>query len=208
MLAIAHILSVWMGWREDVEQGIAIALAESECAIQLDPSDSWAYVGLGLSYGLRRDNASAIAELNKAIEIDQNLALARYMLGAMKVWGGDGDDGIVELDMYVRSNPRDPFNRIVGGMYSAAHFVAGRYEDAVAAAREAVRKMPKSAGPVRILAAAYALNGQETDAASAFEVLKRLQPNISTAWVRHYFPWTDGEHMDRFVHALELAGME
>ena len=208
MLAIAHILSVWMGWRQDVEHGIASGLAEAECAIQLDPTDAWAYVALGLSYGLRRDNASAIAELNKAIEIDPNLALARYMLGAVRVWSGDGDGGIAELDMYVRSNPRDPFNRIVGGMYSAAHFVAGRYEDAIAAARETVRKMPKSPGPVRILAAAYAMNGQRTEAASAFKVLKQLQPSISADWIESHFPWTDGEHTQRFINALKLAGME
>ena len=161
-----------------------------------------------MSYGLQRRNAEAVQELERAIELDPNSALAFALLGLVRCWGGDGDGGIAAFDVALRSNPRDPFNRSMGTRYATAYFVAGRYEDCVAAALETARKMPRSLGTWRVLAAAYGMMDQNADAAEAFEKVKRLQPGISTRWVRAQMPWTEGEHLDRWIEGLQRAGME
>lgn len=207
MLAYVFVLSSWMGWGDDVPDLIAKSVHEAEKAIELDPSDSWAHIALGMAYGLQRKNNEALQELNKAIDYDPNSSIARTMLGMVKCWGGDGDGGISEFDTALRSNPRDPFNRVLGTMYATAHFIEKRYEDSLFAAEEAVRRVPKALGPNRALACAYSMLGREEEAAKAFATVKRLQPTFSSEWVRQHMPFTEGDHLDRWVDAIERAGL-
>lgn len=129
------------------------------------------------------------------------------MLGMVRSWGGDGDGGLAAFDAAVRSNPRDPFNRVMGAMYATAHFVAGRYEECATGALETGRKMPKLVGAWRAAAAAQAMMGQVEQAEATFAKVKQLQPSISTVWIRAHMPFTEGDHLDRWVKGLQRAGM-
>ena len=205
-LAYVFVLAGWMGWEADVSGCISKSVSEAESAIELDPADSWAHIALGMSYGLQRKNTEAVEELNKAIEFDPNSSIARAMLGMIKCWGGDGDGGIAEFDKALRSNPRDPFNRVFGSMYATAHWVEGRYEDALPAALESVRKMPNAVVANRALAGTYMMLGRKEEAVKAFAIVKRLQPGFSSEWGKEHMPFTEGEHLDRWIDVIKHAG--
>ena len=99
-------------------------------AVALDEHDPWGHVVLGRVSAYGRDHENAVAELERAIQLNPNLPLARGMLGLVLAYGGKSEQAITELDRAIRANPRDPFNIFYTGPYSVAHYLAGRYEDA------------------------------------------------------------------------------
>jgi hypothetical protein len=64
-----------------------------------------------------------------------------------------------------------------------------------------------STGGDRILCASLAQAGQHAEARVALQRLKELQPEISTAWIENYVPYSPGP-MAKFVEGMRKAGLE
>ena len=177
-------------------------------AVELDERDPWGHVVLGRVYAQARDHNRAVAELEKAIELNPNLPMARGMFGLILAYGGRSDEALAELDKAIRANPRDPFNIFYYGAYSVAHYLAGRYEEAVRWARQAVQQRPDYLGAYRILASSCANLGELEEARTALDKAKRLQPGLSLAWVEEYAPYVRPDDLRHFIEGLRKAGLQ
>ena len=92
-------------------------------------------------------------------------------------------------------------------MRATALYFAHRFDEAVEAAREAVRLNPATAGPHRILTASCAMAGIPDEAQKILTRLQQLQPGISVKWIRESMPAADQDCIDLYVEGLVKAGL-
>jgi hypothetical protein len=84
--------------------------------------------------------------------------------------------------------------------------LAGRYPEAVKAARQAVQLRPGYIGAHRILCASLAQGGHLDEAKAELATIRQLQPDISIARIRESVPYTAGP-MERFLDGMRKAGL-
>ena len=142
------------------------------------------------------------------MRLNPNSALAHRILAFALTWGGKGAEGLQSFEEANRRSPRDPLMRVgyAGGL-ATAYFVASRYPEWARAAREAVHLRPDVPGHQRILAVGCAYTGDLDEARRALTRLRELQPNISQAWIRQYFPFVRQDDIERYLEGLRMAGL-
>ena len=85
-------------------------------------------------------------------------------------------------------SPRDYTQAANFSVEGLCHLVAHRYDEAVTAERRAVQLRPDFGTAWRTLTAAAGLAGDLELARQGLAECKRLQPNVSIAWVEKYYP--------------------
>jgi Flp pilus assembly protein TadD len=102
-------------------------------------------------------------------------------------------------------NPRDPPGLLAVSIASA-HYLAGRYAEAVKWAKQALQRRPDSIPGHRVLCASLAQAGRIEEAREAMRALRQLHPDISVAEVKQSVPYT-AEPMAHFLDGLRKAGL-
>jgi adenylate cyclase len=207
-LAYSHFVDVFFGWSQAPGQSIGKASELVERALRLDESDPWVHCIMSLRHFILREPDKAILHGNKAVELNPSFALAHGYLGAALAYGGVPEAAIAEEFKAIRLSPRDPeifhFFLAIG----TAHFVAGRYEDAVEWAKKVIQERPDVPSGHRLLAASYGQLGQTDSAKAALEGVLRLVPGLSLDLVEKTIFFKVREHSDRFVEGLRKAGLK
>jgi TolB-like protein/Flp pilus assembly protein TadD len=206
MLAFAMLTSRLLGWAL-----IAPQVKEAETlaarAAELDDSDPWAHLALGyVAHTMRRTDAAA-EEYQRAIDLNLNFAAAHGYLGLTLALAGRTDEAITHLEQAIRMSPHDPQNAIFNMALAVAHYLAGRYTEAITFGRKAVQQRDGTTAGHRIYIASLAQAGQIEEARMALQHLRELMPNISIAWCEQHVPYTPGP-MAKFLDGLHKAGLE
>jgi Flp pilus assembly protein TadD len=108
----------------------------------------------------------------------------------------------------LRLSPRDPYAAIYCGIAAYAQFVGGNYNEAVRLARDGVRQRSDFVGAHRVLTAAASMAGLDDIARAALMELRRVQPNISLAWIEQHMPIKHDADRDHYVTAFRRAGLD
>jgi adenylate cyclase len=191
----------------DFERGTSESLALAQRAIELDPDDPWGHCAAGYVYTLSRRFGPAVEELTEALQRNPNFAFARVILGVSYGYAGLAEEGLRQLEIANRLSPRDYTQAASLSIEGLCHFIAGRYAEAATFERRAVQLRPNFGTAWRTLAAAAALAGEDALARAALAECRRLQPNVSVAWVEQYHPIVRAEDRDRYIEGLRRAGL-
>ena len=183
------------------------ALELASRATEIDANDPWAHLALGWAALQMRNTELAVEEYQRALDINPNFAAAHGHLGSALALDGQSDSAIGHLQEAIKMSPHDPQMFFFNTNLAIAHFLAGRYEDAIAFGRKAVQQRAGFTGGHRIYVAALAEAGRSEEAARALAELKMLQPDISLAWIEENIPYKRVP-MARLVVALRKAGLE
>jgi tetratricopeptide (TPR) repeat protein len=108
----------------------------------------------------------------------------------------------------IRLSPRDPSLAIYHGVAAYAQFVGRNYHEAIALSREAIRHRGDLTGAYRVLTVAAGMAGQIEVAKSALKELRRIQPNISLAWIANQLPWKHDSDREHYLEGFRRAGLE
>ena len=100
---------------------------------------------------------------------------------------GQGDARPVAARTAAARSPRDR-RAAVHGIAGYAQFVGRNYEEAMQPARQGIRQRADFVGAHRVLTAAAGMAGQRDIAEAALQELRRVQPNISLAWIASQIP--------------------
>jgi adenylate cyclase len=177
-------------------------------AIELDGDDArvLAMAGFGLVYVVGEVEEAAVF-LARAVQLDPNLVLARTWMGWTKVYLGDMDGAIEQLEVALRFNPLDPRRYVTLTAMAYAHFFAGRNDEASALATNVARQQPNYLAGRRIMMACHAVAGRIDDARQACAVAMRIDPaqRISISSVRA--PFRRPQDIDKLAQAFRIAGM-
>lgn len=205
-LAFMLLVSGYLGWNvtgPQVNQAATLAARAAE----LDDSDPWAHLALGFVAFVKRRTDEATEEFERALALNPNFAAAHGYLGWALAFDGRLEQAIAHLDLAIRMSPNDPQNAIFNTGFAVAHYLSGRYAEAVVFARKALQQRSGFTAGHRIYVASLAQAGQIDEAHAALARLKEMHSDLSIHWIEKHVPYTFGP-MAKFVEGMRMAGLE
>jgi TolB-like protein len=207
VLAASHIFGAHMGWEETIAC-VPIAEHAALAAIRADSEDPWAHYALGCVYLFLRRFEDSLAEFELALRLNPNFSLAQGYYGLALAYCGRWQEAATAAQRALRLSPRDPFSAIYCGIAGYAQFNGRNYDAAMQLAREAVRQRGDFVGGHRVLTAAAGMAGQSGLAQQALQALKRVQPNLSLAWIARQMPIQHDADREHYLEGFRRAGLE
>ena len=207
LLAVSHTFGAHMGW-QDAATAAPIAERAGVAAVRADGEDPWAHLALACAHIYARRIDDAIAAFETALRLNPSFALAHGYHGLVLSYVGRWQEGAASARRALSLSPRDPMSAIYSGVAAYAAFVGGNYDEAIRLAREAIRQRSDLVGAHRALTAAAAMAGDIDLARSSLQELRRVQPNISLAWLTRELPLPDQAGREIFLAAMRRAGLD
>jgi adenylate cyclase len=177
-------------------------------AVGLDGADAEARSCLGLTLHLLGDPEGGRAEVERALAISPNLAVAHGILGETLIFSGRAKDGISALERCTRLDPLDPNAFVHLHVRAIGLYLMRDYGAACDAAKRAIRSHPEYPPPYRWLAASLGQLGRVEEAKQALEKAIAIAPTSFDVFVRRRVPWVRTEDHDLMREGLRNAGWE
>ena len=205
-LARMHTFRFAQGWSKegDVEEAVRCA-RQVERSGRNDPS-ALSAAAHALAY-LARDYEAGLAAAHRAFLLAPNSAVVLLSFGWMRAYSGEADAALELIGRAKRLSPVDPVAFIFSAALSYAHFVAGRYDMAAQAARQAVRDRSSYLVAQRLLAASLGQLGRAEEATETMRALLALTPGYTLADAVGHASMRDTATRDRFLNGLRRAGL-
>jgi Flp pilus assembly protein TadD len=195
-----------MGWIDQVE-ALKNSRRHINVADKLDDNDPWVHIAFGYLAILERRGEEAIAAYRRGLELNPNSAVAHGQLGRGLTWVGRSDEAMPELELAIRLSPHDPQNPILMGTIALAHYLAGRFAQAVDFATQGCKLRPDYWSARRVLCASLAKAGRIDEARRELATLKREHHELSVEWMRNSSVVATGALLDRYLDGLCAAGL-
>jgi tetratricopeptide (TPR) repeat protein len=192
------------------DPGREIADAErlARRAGELGKDDAVALASAGIALAtVVGDLDSAAAFTDRAIELNPNLAWGWLFSGLVRVWLGEAEAALERIQRAMRLSPHDPHIGTMRGGVAWAHFVAGRYDEALSFAQAGMREQPNLMFTYCVAAASAALGGRLEVARQAMAQIRRRAPSLRMSNLRAFFPTRRPEDFARWEEGLRLAGL-
>jgi adenylate cyclase len=135
------------------------------------------------------------------------MAWAWFCGGWIKVWLGEHELAIGRHERAMRLSPHDPQSFNMHASIGAAHFFAGRNDEALRWAGISLREQPQSVNAASVKAAAAAFVGDEPSARAAMTQLRQLAPALRLSNLADHWPLRRQEDIDRWTEGLRRAGL-
>lgn len=205
LLAFSHQYDIIYKWSESQPDSVRLAIETAEKAVALDPDDHLALTALGYACNLTGNQARAITLLERAIQLNPSSALAHWALGSALSLADRPDEGIPVIQKAIRLSPGDPLMHEFLFSLGAAHFVAGRYEQAIEYARASLGERPNQPGALRLLVASLGYLGRVDEAAAPLQQMTAAVPFMSESHLKSFLP---AGIADRYVAGMRAAGWQ
>ena len=188
-------------WRQPATLERALALAQR--AVELDPYLAEAHATLGWILHWRYRRGEALAEFQRALELNPNLVDGRY--AHLLVHNGRASDAVTYMLRALRQDPFPP--PIYLSYLGNAYYMTGQYDAAYETLRRGRERMPDYRAMTVWLAAAAAQSGREAEAREAADRVRTMAPSFTiTAWLRH-IEFERQLEADRLAQGLRKAGL-
>jgi adenylate cyclase len=175
-----HMQNVGLGFGADPQFERKEAVRLLRMALSLDGDDpqtlAWA---AWVRASLLRDCESAIELADRAVALNPNLFAAWNSRGWVYGFVGLQEEAIRSFERAIHVSPVDPLlHRPLTGM-GVALVRLGRFDEAIVAAKKAVRQNPTYSVAYRCLASAFALLGRDAEAREAAARLLEHDPGFT-----------------------------
>jgi adenylate cyclase len=202
-------VSYWLQWTSQQNpdaETLAQALAATQQSIALSNAYPQGHTVLGWVYLWQKQYEQALAELERTVTLDLNLADGYAGLAEVLSRVGKPQEAVEMAEQALRRKPFAIDNHLAS--VGAAYDLAGRPEEAIAPLKQYLTRYPNFLGAHLTLAAVYSELGKEVEArAEAAEVL-RLNPNFSLEVHKERVPIKDPATLERHIAALRKAGLK
>jgi TolB-like protein/class 3 adenylate cyclase len=174
-LAYAEFQRAVFGWIEDPAEALRRAEQAARRALAIDDpgANARAHAILGNIHTFTGNYAAALADAERALELNASDAIARSLRGGILLWLGKLDESIAASEAARLYDPR----LAPEGMFNLAlaYYLAGRYRDAAQTAT-AVEPKARTVFLESVLAAAHAQLGEDQAAQRVAAEVRRLAP--------------------------------
>jgi TolB-like protein/tetratricopeptide (TPR) repeat protein len=196
------------GWAADRALEIAEASRLARRAAELGGDDAVALSTAGFALGyVVGEIEEGGALIDRALVLNANLAWAWYFSGWARVWFGEPEVAIEHLARAQRLSPHDPHAFNMRSATAYAHFIAGRYGEALSWAEAALSERSDHSSAIRVFAASCGMVGLFEKAAKAMARLRELDPSLRLSNLRDVIPLRKPEHFARLAEGLRKAGL-
>jgi adenylate cyclase len=202
-LAETYFTAASMGWAESPSEAVGRAEDMANKALALDESDVRAHVILGRIHIFYQRYEQARVEIDRAIALNPNDAHALAGRGNIRMWLGETDAAIADLELALRIDPEliamDRF------ALSLAYYLKGRYDAAVEQAALNLQQTEGANFSRVVLAAAYAEQNNDGEVARVVAAIRRLDPTFDARDFGSKF--LKPEDLARLRDGLRKAGL-
>jgi TolB-like protein/Flp pilus assembly protein TadD len=206
LLGFCLVFAAHNGWI-DRDQGLLAGRAHIVRAIALDDCDPWGQIAFGYSSMMERRTEESIAAFRRAVNLNPNSAAAHCYLSHGLAFSGRDGEAIAHGEDAIRLSPLEPEMAMMLGGIAVAHYLAGRYAEAVRYSEELLRLRPGFQGAQRMRCASLAQTGKLDEARKYLAAVRLEQPQLSLDWIRASVPYQTPELMERFLDGMRKAGL-
>jgi len=209
-LAKWYVLRATRGLATDLKADAAIALDHTNRALDRDPQNGLAHAMRGFVYcHLIKDIDKAQASCESAVQANESEPLAWLFKGMIHAFDGDGARAYPAGLEAVRLSPIDPLRYYFDSLMASILISTGRYDDAIAAARRALRANAIHPSSYRALALAQSLSGRIDDAKQTLQQMHGLDPKFTVERFARNYPSRERvpDYLAKLVEALRVAGV-
>jgi TolB-like protein/Tfp pilus assembly protein PilF len=208
LLALSYVFGTHMGWKEDRTEIVSAAERFALAAVRADSEDACAHLALAAVYVNLGRFDDSLAEFELSLRLNRNMSLAQGLYGLVLSACGRWREGCAAARRALRLSPRGPLSAIYNGIAAYAEFVGCNYDEAIRQARESVRQRVDFVGAHRILTAAAGMAGETEIATAALRELRRVQPNISLAWMGNHMLVRPPAEREHYLEGFRRAGLK
>jgi adenylate cyclase len=206
VLGRSHMMDVWVRASKSPKESIGKAIELVQKAITMDSTNADAHSLSGFLYSMTKQYDKAIGQAEKAVDLNTNSAWAHFIMGKTLFFAGRSEESIPEYKMAIRLNPIPPGNHFWSLGLSYAY--TEKYEEAIKWCEKAVHQEPDDLLARMMMTAVYSFSGRDEEArAEAAEVL-RIQPKITLDKFKKKLTYKRDFDRDRFLGALQKAGLK
>jgi len=204
-LGFAHIFDYQNRWTDDPDSSLLLAKQYARQAIDKDPNEPLARCVSAMAASLEKDLDQARSEIDVALSLNPNFALAHNLRGSNRIYSGQPLEAIPELEQGMRLDPAlsSQFLHFLG----MAYLLAGKYETAAALLKQRILLVPQTDFSRALLASALGHLGELEEARRIWGELKEINP--SYAFVEHVGrqPFRRPEDVERIADGLRRGGL-
>ena len=206
--AVCYFTRRAFSWSVDPAHEAAEAGRTARRAMELDSGDAQVltFYAQTLIYNVGRLD-EAVACLDQAVSADPNYANAWMWRGNARAYLGDAERAIEDLQQALRLSPLDTTIWIAQTTMANAHFLRGRYEEALSWASMALRQRPNSLSALRVAIPANALAGHLDMARQLLGRYRELDPDARLTKMREWWWFRRKEDVEKYLEGYRLAGM-
>jgi TolB-like protein len=206
-LAIScYLLGKASGWLSNLDEKEISRLVDRASDIGVDDPVALCWAGHALAFFFK-DVERGLLLIDRAVELDQNLAVAWQRSGWVRGYAGEPEGAIESLNRAIRLNPLDPQMFLAQSAMAFAHFIAARDDQAADWAALALRSKPNWPPALRMAIAANAMLGRLDDARQALTLLLRAEPRLTISKVCDFYPLRRDANRHRLIVAMRKAGV-
>jgi TolB-like protein len=199
-----HTRYLWGGLAGDVRLG---ALRHARIAIAAGGDDATALAIAAFVIGIfERDYDTAFSGFARSLALSPSSALALGLSSLIRAWGGDEAKAVEHAERALRLSPFDPLSYLPYVALAYAHFFAGRFEEAAAAAGQAEHANPRFSIPALLRAGALTRLDRKNEVAMSVHRLLELVPDFT---ISGYLAlnFTSPERLALLAEALREVGL-
>jgi adenylate cyclase len=205
-LALFQLQAAAIYQKLDLRDAQRSAEALARRAVALDGADAEARSCLGWALQACGEAEGALAEIERALSMSPNLAMAHGQRGATLIFAGRPKEGLTALETCIRLDPRDPYLAVRLLHVACGLYFCGEYEASIEASKRLIRSYPDFPMVYRWCAAALGQLTRTTEANEALEKAVSRAPGAFDMYVRNRAPWFRLEDHAHLVEGLRKAG--
>lgn len=206
MIAVALYHQAYMGFIAWDERVIEDIHSHAKIAIEAEDADEYSHWAMECAHLLRMEHERATASLRRALDINPNCSLAHGSLGTVLAWQGRSEAAIECNELALRMNPDDPsiFYRHFG--LALAHYIASRYDQALAHTGVVLQMRPSWWLGLLVHAASFAQLGRPDEARRTLDELSRVRPGVNAPSL-DILPFAYAHDREHLLDGLRKAGL-
>jgi len=203
--AWTHVHQSRYGWSASREESLRKAEALAEKALAIDESDPENYFLLGGIAFARRQHDEAIRYGEKALALMPSHSTLMATLGFWLAYAGRPEEGIAVIQKAMRLSP------YYSGWYipaiGLAYMMTGRYDEAIAAYEESVKRNVLVLFSYERLTAIHAMKGDLEKAEEYAAKVLEIDPKFTIEGWKKVFRYKNPEDLERELDAMRAAGL-
>jgi adenylate cyclase len=203
-LAFAHIFDYQNRWSDDPDNSLQLAKQYAQQAVQKDMNEPLAHCITGMAALFERDIDRAKTEVDLALRLNPNLAIAHNLLGSIRMYSGQPLEAIPAIEQAMRLDPA--LNHQSLHFLGTAYLFARKYETAAALLRHRIMLVPKTDFSRVALSSALGHLDQVDEARRIWAELKEINPKYSFSEYIGRRPLR-AEDAERIAGGLAKAGL-